>query len=114
MRARHDARRAGRDRPPARENRLGLTPRLVGARESLPFGSGRATMCWFVLAAHERPRRALRRVVGKFPNPTEWSTHPRRRRVRRGAVTRKLAERVVAWRWYIIAGWIVVGAVLVS
>jgi RND superfamily putative drug exporter len=29
-------------------------------------------------------------------------------------VTRKLAERVVAWRWYIIAGWIVVGAVLVS
>jgi RND superfamily putative drug exporter len=25
-----------------------------------------------------------------------------------------LAERVVAWRWYIIAGWIVVGAVLVS
>jgi uncharacterized membrane protein YdfJ with MMPL/SSD domain len=28
-------------------------------------------------------------------------------------VTRKLAERVVAWRWYIIAGWIVLGAVLV-
>ncbi len=29
-------------------------------------------------------------------------------------MTRRLAERVVAWRWYIIAGWIVVGAVLVS
>ena len=28
-------------------------------------------------------------------------------------MTRKLAERVVAWRWYIIAGWIVLGAVLV-
>ena len=29
-------------------------------------------------------------------------------------MTRRLAERVVAWRWYIIAGWIVLGAVLVS
>jgi putative drug exporter of the RND superfamily len=29
-------------------------------------------------------------------------------------VTRRLAERVVAWRWYVIAGWIVLGAVLVS
>jgi RND superfamily putative drug exporter len=28
-------------------------------------------------------------------------------------VTRKLAERVVVWRWYIIAGWIVLGALLV-
>ena len=28
-------------------------------------------------------------------------------------MTRKLAERVVAWRWYIIAGWIVLGALLV-
>ena len=28
-------------------------------------------------------------------------------------MTRRLAERVVAWRWYIIAGWIVLGAVLV-
>jgi RND superfamily putative drug exporter len=28
-------------------------------------------------------------------------------------VTRKLAERVVAWRWYVIAGWIVLGALLV-
>ncbi len=29
-------------------------------------------------------------------------------------MTRKLAGRVVAWRWYIIAGWIVLGAVLVA
>jgi putative drug exporter of the RND superfamily len=29
-------------------------------------------------------------------------------------VARRLAERVVAWRWYIIAGWVVLGAVLVS
>jgi len=29
-------------------------------------------------------------------------------------VTRRLAELVVAWRWYIIAGWIVLGALLVS
>lgn len=29
-------------------------------------------------------------------------------------MTRRLAKRVVAWRWYIIAGWIVLGAVLVS
>ena len=28
-------------------------------------------------------------------------------------MTRKLAERVVAWRWFIIAGWIVLGALLV-
>jgi len=28
-------------------------------------------------------------------------------------VTRKLAERVVAWRGYIIADWIVLGALLV-
>jgi putative drug exporter of the RND superfamily len=28
-------------------------------------------------------------------------------------VTRRLAERVVAWRWYIIAGWILLGALLV-
>jgi putative drug exporter of the RND superfamily len=27
---------------------------------------------------------------------------------------RKLAERVVRWRWYIIAGWIILGAVLVT
>ena len=29
-------------------------------------------------------------------------------------MTRRLAELVVAWRWYIIAGWIVLGALLVS
>jgi RND superfamily putative drug exporter len=29
-------------------------------------------------------------------------------------VTRKLAERVVAWRWYVIAGWVVLAAVLLS
>ena len=29
-------------------------------------------------------------------------------------MTRKLAERVVAWRWYIIAGWVVLAAVLLS
>jgi putative drug exporter of the RND superfamily len=29
-------------------------------------------------------------------------------------VTRKLAERVVAWRWYVIAAWIVLGVVLVA
>ena len=29
-------------------------------------------------------------------------------------MTRKLAERVVAWRWYIIAAWVVLGAVLVT
>ena len=29
-------------------------------------------------------------------------------------MTRKLAERVVTWRWYIIAGWVVLAAVLVS
>ena len=28
-------------------------------------------------------------------------------------MTRKLAERVVTWRWYIIAGWVVLGALLV-
>jgi putative drug exporter of the RND superfamily len=29
-------------------------------------------------------------------------------------VSRRLAELVVAWRWYVIAGWIVLGAVLIS
>ncbi len=33
---------------------------------------------------------------------------------RRTAVTRRLAERVVAWRWYIIAAWVVLGIVLVT
>ena len=37
---------------------------------------------------------------------------PGSRRARRSAVSRKLAERVVAWRWYIIAGWVVLAAVL--
>ena len=29
-------------------------------------------------------------------------------------MARRLAERVVAWRWYIIAGWIVLGIVLIA
>ena len=29
-------------------------------------------------------------------------------------MTRKLAERVVAWRWYVIAAWIVLGVVLMA
>ncbi len=29
-------------------------------------------------------------------------------------MTRRLAERVVAWRWYIIAAWVVLGIALVT
>ena len=76
---------------------LGLSrPRPDGAAKSLPFCAGRATMS------------------PPPPPPPPRSTHPRRRRARRSAVTRRLAERVVAWRWYIIAGWIVLALARVA